>query len=65
MILYLIPFIANPIVINTAVVFIRMHWFKLRFKEVVLEAKRNRKAGRSMSKGVTEDVEREARGVGM
>ena len=31
---YIIPMIANLQVINTAVVFVRLHWFEKRFKDI-------------------------------
>lgn len=34
LVVYFIPLIANLQVINTAVVFVRLHWFKKRFKDI-------------------------------
>ncbi|MCJ1248684.1 low affinity potassium transporter [Trapelia coarctata] len=37
--LYMIAMIANPIFINTSVVFIRLYWFEKRFQHIVKEAR--------------------------
>ncbi|KAK5654186.1 hypothetical protein OQA88_7617 [Cercophora sp. LCS_1] len=60
---YLIPMMANPIAINSFVVFLRLYWFEKRFQSVVSEA-RIRRA--SMSKAKTrprDDVGDVERGV--
>jgi len=41
--LYLICMIANPIFINTFVVFVRLYWFEKRFQSVVMESQRLRR----------------------
>ncbi len=66
-ILYLVPFIANPIFINTCVVFVRLYWFEKRFQNVVKTAREWRRS-RTRSRTVTEnrkdnDPDREERGV--
>lgn len=56
--LYITAMLCNPIVIHTAVVFVRLYWFEKRFKDIVRDARALR---RSKSKGRTtlprEDVE--------
>jgi potassium uptake Trk family protein len=65
-VLYLIPIAANPITINTFVVFLRLYWFEKRFRHIAMEAKRSR---RSISKSLTNsktgerDIGAEERGV--
>ncbi|EFR01285.1 high-affinity potassium transporter [Nannizzia gypsea CBS 118893] len=46
--------IANPIVIHSAVVFVRLYWFEQRFQHVVREAKALRRS-RSRSRAPTRD----------
>ena len=53
-IIHIIPGIANPIFINTFVVFIRLYWFEKRFRHIVREASSNRRT-RSRSKTETKD----------
>ncbi|KAF2153961.1 potassium transport protein TRK1/TRK2 [Myriangium duriaei CBS 260.36] len=48
-VLMLIACVANPVFINTAVVFIRLHWFEKRFETVVKDAQRVRRT-RTMSR---------------
>ncbi|KAI9763781.1 MAG: low affinity potassium transporter [Geoglossum simile] len=43
MVLYIMPMIANPIFINTTVVFIRLYWFEKRFQHIVEEARSYRR----------------------
>ena len=58
----------NPIVINSAVVFIRLYWFEKRFQKVVRDARslrRLRTKSRSKSEArLDRDVDGEERGVG-
>lgn len=42
--MYFIACIANPVFINTFVVFIRLHWFEKRFQSVVRDVRSARKA---------------------
>lgn len=37
-VLFLIPFITNPIWIHSIVVFVRLHWFRLRFEDIGKES---------------------------
>lgn len=39
---YLIPMLANPITINSFVVFLRLYWFEKRFQNIVSEARSRR-----------------------
>ena len=59
--------VANPIVINTAVVFIRLYWFEKRFQHVVKEAtnwRRTRSQSRTNTQGLKEkNTGEEERGV--
>jgi hypothetical protein len=55
-VLYFIACIANPIFINTCVVFIRLYWFEQRFDHIVKEARNNRRT-RSKSRTVSESRE--------
>jgi hypothetical protein len=48
--------IANPIFINTCVVFIRLYWFEQRFDHIVKEA-RNQRRTRTRSRTVSESRE--------
>ncbi|KAJ2906878.1 hypothetical protein MKZ38_010376 [Zalerion maritima] len=41
-VIYICAGLANPIAINSMVVFLRLYWFQRRFQNVVHEAKRNR-----------------------
>lgn len=41
--MYMICMIANPIFINTFLVFVRLYWFEKRFQSVVLESQRLRR----------------------
>ncbi|THX13984.1 potassium transport protein TRK1/TRK2 [Aureobasidium pullulans] len=52
-VLYFIACIANPIFINTCVVFIRLYWFEQRFDHIVKEARSNRRT-RTRSRTVSE-----------
>lgn len=59
-VLYLLACLTNPIVINTAVVFIRLHWFEKRFQGIVRDAqtlRRSRSRSRSMSMTETKDAD--------
>lgn len=50
----LVASIANPIFINTFVVFVRLFWFEKRFQNIVLEAQKFRRTGeRSFSREET------------
>ncbi|RPA86361.1 hypothetical protein BJ508DRAFT_322019 [Ascobolus immersus RN42] len=63
-VLYIIPWIANPIFINGAVVFIRLYWFRKRFEHIVQQSRLNRSSRtRSMARSMNADVEREPRSV--
>ncbi|KAI9777467.1 MAG: low affinity potassium transporter [Geoglossum umbratile] len=54
LILYFIPMIANPIFINTMVVFVRLYWFERRFKHIVEDARSYRRT-RSRARTETKD----------
>ena len=53
-ILYLGAMMCNPIVIHSAVVFVRLYWFEKRFKDVVLEARKLRRT-KSRNRTTTKD----------
>ena len=55
-VLYFMACIANPIFINTTVVFIRLYWFEQRFDHIVKEA-RNARRTRTKSRTVSESRE--------
>ncbi|KAH0258007.1 potassium transport protein TRK1/TRK2, partial [Aureobasidium melanogenum] len=52
-VLYFLACFANPIFINTCVVFIRLYWFEQRFDHIVKEA-RNQRRTRTRSRTVSE-----------
>ncbi|RKF58467.1 Low-affinity potassium transport protein [Erysiphe neolycopersici] len=55
-VLYLIPIITNPIMMNTSVVFLRLWWFEKKFQHVVQEARRNRRSiSKTFSRARTND----------
>lgn len=60
--------IANPIVINSVVVFIRLYWFEKRFQNIVRDARalrRTRTRSRTNSEArIDVDADKEERGVG-
>jgi hypothetical protein len=66
-VIYSIAMVANPIFVNTAVVFIRLYWFERRFRNIVREARSYRRT-RSRAKSETKDerdpgrIERGVRG---
>ncbi|MCJ1310380.1 low affinity potassium transporter [Agyrium rufum] len=62
-IVYFIAMVANPIFINTFVVFVRLYWFEKRFQNVVEEA-RNFRRTRSRSHFATQGPEEEEKQVG-
>ncbi|KAI5205837.1 potassium transport protein TRK1/TRK2 [Aureobasidium subglaciale] len=55
-VLYFVACLANPIFINTCVVFIRLYWFEQRFDHIVREA-RNQRRTRTRSRTVSESRE--------
>lgn len=55
-VLYFMACIANPIFINTCVVFIRLYWFEQRFDHIAKEA-RNARRTRSKSRTVSQSRE--------
>ncbi|KAI4723602.1 potassium transport protein TRK1/TRK2 [Aureobasidium sp. EXF-10727] len=55
-VLYFMACLANPIFINTCVVFIRLYWFEQRFDHIVKEA-RNQRRTRTRSRTVSESRE--------
>ena len=63
----MIPMIANPIFINTFVVFVRLYWFEKRFQHIVQEARsirRTRSRSRTNTQALDEkDSGRAERGV--
>ncbi|KAK1751805.1 Low-affinity potassium transport protein [Echria macrotheca] len=60
---YFIPMLANPITINSFVVFLRLYWFEKRFQNLVSEA-RARRATISKSKArTTSDISDTEKGV--
>lgn len=63
-VLILVPWITNPIVINTGVVFIRLYWFEKRFETVVAQSKTLVSARRTMSRRKSETGDQAERGVG-
>lgn len=67
-VLILIACVANPIWINSLVVFIRLYWFEKRFQNVVQDARSWRRTGtRSRTKSEARhdpDLSNEERGVG-
>ncbi|MCJ1285895.1 low affinity potassium transporter [Xylographa opegraphella] len=66
-VIYLIAMIANPIFINTFVVFVRLYWFEKRFQHTVREARNSRQTrtrSRTNSQAIHEkDPGKEERGV--
>lgn len=65
MILFFLPFLTNPIAINTFVVFLRLYWFEKRFQHIAKEAKRKRgtlSKSRSQMRG-ERDIGNEEKGV--
>ncbi|KAK6352481.1 low affinity potassium transporter [Orbilia blumenaviensis] len=64
-ILMLVPWVTNPIVINTGVVFIRLYWFEKRFDSVVEQSKTFVLERRTMSrrKSESDGADRAERGV--
>ncbi|KAK6523752.1 low affinity potassium transporter [Arthrobotrys megalospora] len=64
-VLILVPWVTNPIVINTGVVFIRLYWFEKRFDSIVEQSKTFVMERRTMSrrKSESEGVDRAERGV--
>lgn len=63
MVFYFLAMIANPIFINTFVVFVRLYWFEKRFQHIVTEA-RNRSRSRTKTEPRDEPhPERVERGV--
>ena len=52
----MIPMIANPIFINTFVVFVRLYWFEKRFQHIVQEARTFRRT-RSRSRTNTQALD--------
>ncbi|KAF3933104.1 hypothetical protein ABW20_dc0110546 [Dactylellina cionopaga] len=64
-VLMLIPWLTNPITINTSVVFIRLYWFEKRFDSIVEQSKLFvvEKKATSRRKSESEGVDRAERGV--
>jgi potassium uptake Trk family protein len=65
-ILLAIAMAANPIAINSFVVFLRLYWFEKRFQHIAAEAKKNRRSIAktiSKSKAGERDIGQEERGV--
>ncbi|KAF3932827.1 hypothetical protein ABW19_dt0208835 [Dactylella cylindrospora] len=64
-VLMLIPWLTNPITINTAVVFIRLYWFEKRFDTIVEQSKALILERRTVSrrKSESDGVDRAERGV--
>ncbi|KAK0711643.1 cation transport protein-domain-containing protein [Lasiosphaeris hirsuta] len=61
---FLIPMMANPITINSFVVFLRLYWFERRFQNIVTEARLRRgtiSKSKAKARGELDDAER---GVG-
>jgi len=68
LVLYFIPMVTNPIVVNSFVVFLRLYWFEKRFQNIAQEAKKNRRTVTSFAKSRTtpkdeRDIGQEERGV--
>lgn len=57
-VMMLIACIANPVFINTVVVFIRLHWFEKRFQGLVKEVQKVRRT-RTMSRSRSQAIEDE------
>ncbi|KAF3298393.1 low affinity potassium transporter [Orbilia oligospora] len=62
-VLILVPWITNPIIINTGVVFIRLYWFEKRFETVVAQSKTLVSSRRTMSRRKSEGPDQAERGV--
>lgn len=65
-VLYIFPILTNPITVNTSLVYLRIFWFKRRFKDMVQEARRYRQGlARTFSRSRTRgrDVADEERGI--
>ncbi|POS88031.1 hypothetical protein EPUL_000643 [Erysiphe pulchra] len=55
-VLYLIPILTSPMMMNTSVVFLRLWWFEKKFQHVVQEARRNRRSiSKTLSRARTND----------
>ena len=63
--LYIIALIANPMPVNSFVVFVRLYWFEKRFQNIANDVRRRRRLGsRTRSESKDErDLEREERGL--
>ncbi|KAI9756706.1 MAG: low affinity potassium transporter [Lichina confinis] len=63
--LYIIALIANPMPVNSFVVFVRLYWFEKRFQNIANDVRRRRRLGsRTKSESKDErDLEREERGL--
>ncbi|KAK3380237.1 cation transport protein-domain-containing protein [Lasiosphaeria ovina] len=64
-VLYLMTMLANPITVNSFVVFLRLYWFEKRFQHIVREARQRRATlskSRSKSKGDVIDPEKGVNG---
>ncbi|KAK6339309.1 low affinity potassium transporter [Orbilia javanica] len=62
-VLILVPWITNPIIINTGVVFIRLYWFEKRFETIVAQSKTLVSTRRTMSRRKSEGGDQAERGV--
>ncbi|KAK2623658.1 hypothetical protein QTJ16_006839 [Diplocarpon rosae] len=65
-VIYLVPMLTNPIVINTFVVFLRLYWFEKRFQHIARESRKHRMTiAKTLSKANTHerDIGDEEKGV--
>ncbi|KAK0621141.1 cation transport protein-domain-containing protein [Bombardia bombarda] len=64
-VIYLLAMLANPITVNSFVVFLRLYWFERRFQHIVREARRTRgtiSKSKSRMKPDASDVEKGVNG---
>ncbi|OWP01770.1 hypothetical protein B2J93_3432 [Marssonina coronariae] len=65
-VIYLVPMLTNPIVINSFVVFLRLYWFEKRFQHIARESRKHRMTiAKTLSKANTHerDIGQEEKGV--
>lgn len=64
-VIYIIPMLANPITINSFVVFLRLYWFEKRFQHIVQESRLRRgtiSRAKSKAKSLPGDLEKGVNG---
>lgn len=64
-VIHIIPLVTNPIFINTAIVFVRIHWFEKRLESQVQDAKLGRWRTMAKSRTVPQDVDPEREELGV